>query len=471
MNRNQLRKLDVPEDCINICLTTFRDGCMTKAIKKNAAKGDIASILANPLSYTTDPVWGDFAKALLAEAEASQGDSEHNPINYKEWGGDMIDDATRKQMEIACELPCAVFAALMPDAHVGYGLPIGGNLATDNAAIPYAVGVDIACRMRCTIIDKSPGTIDTEFEKYRLALERGTLFGAGVKWQNKKSHPVLDEDWDVTPLTKGLKDKAHEQLGSSGSGNHFVEFGTVEVLNEYAAKRLNLPGPGNYVGLLSHSGSRNPGKCVCDYYSKVARDRLPKRYVEQFGYLAWLPLDTQEGEEYWLAMNLMGQFAAANHEVIHRDVIRELGATAICHVENHHNFAWKETHEGREVIVHRKGATPAGAGVLGVIPGSMGDACYIVQGKGNPDSLNSASHGAGRAMSRKEAKGKFNWAFWRAELKRRNVVLLHGGLDEVPGAYKPIDEVMKAQQDLIDPLARFTPRIVEMDGTGSPAED
>ncbi len=159
----------------------------------------------------------------------------------------------------------------------------------------------------------------------------------------------------MTKLTREKKDLARKQLGSSGSGNHFVEFGTLTL--EEKDEELQLEA-GVYVALLSHSGSRGVGASVCSTYSSIARARLPKEYDEEFGYLAWLELDSEAGQEYWAAMNLMGDYAAANHDVIHRNVTKLLGARIRTGVENHHNFAWKEVHHGREVIVHRKGARP-----------------------------------------------------------------------------------------------------------------
>lgn len=170
-------------------------------------------------------------------------------------------------------------------------------------------------------------------------------------------------------------------------------------------------------------------------------------------------------------MNLMGDYAAANHAVIHRLVTKLLGAHVIAGVENHHNFAWKERHAGKEVVVHRKGATPAGQGVLGVIPGSMADPAFVVRGKGNPLSLDSASHGAGRRMSRKKARDTFRFGAVKNELAKRNIEVLAAGSDEVPGVYKDIRNVMAAQQDLVEVVARFDPQIVKMCGDGSKPED
>ena len=191
--------------------------------------------------------------------------------------------------------------------------------------------------------------------------------------------------------------------------------------------------------------------------------------------LAWLGLDTEEGQEYWNAMNLMGRYAAANHACIHSHVAANLGCEVLLDLENHHNFAWKEKHliDGveKELIVHRKGATPAGEGVLGIIPGSMATPGFVVEGKGNADSLNSASHGAGRVMSRTKAINKFRWKEAKDFLKKQNVTLISAGLDEVPMVYKDIHQVMDAQSDLVKVKGAFHPRIVKMAPPGERAED
>jgi len=389
------------------------------------------------------------------------------------WGevGVDFDQNSVNQFTNACSLPVAAAGALMPDAHVGYGLPIGGVLATRGAVIPYAVGVDIACRMKLTVLDLPMRQLEKEHDRKLLAraIETETRFGIGVSFERRKQHDVLDRDWSVSPVTLRLKDKAWSQLGTSGSGNHFVEFGKLTV----AAAGLGLD-PGEYIALLSHSGSRGTGASVCDHYSKLAMSlhpELPKEHRQ----LAWLDLNTQEGREYWDAMNLMGAYASANHAIIHREVARHLGAKVIAGVENHHNFAWKEAHtiNGREeeVIVHRKGATPAGVGVLGVIPGSMGTPGFVVKGKGSAESLNSAAHGAGRVMSRTKAREKFRFGSVRGTLEKQGITVLSAGADESPGVYKDIHHVMARQTDLVDPIARFDPAIVKMAPDGEKAED
>jgi tRNA-splicing ligase RtcB (3'-phosphate/5'-hydroxy nucleic acid ligase) len=191
--------------------------------------------------------------------------------------------------------------------------------------------------------------------------------------------------------------------------------------------------------------------------------------------LAWLSLDSQEGQEYWNAMGLMGQYAAANHAWIHRHIAEHLGAQVLLDLENRPNLAWKEKHViggvEREVIVHRKGATPADQGVLGIIPGSMASPGFVVSGKGNPESLNSASHGAGRAMSRQAANEKFNWKDVNRFLKPQGVTLISAGLDEVPMAYKNIRAVMAAQKELVAAIGEFLPMLVKMAPSGERPED
>lgn len=390
------------------------------------------------------------------------------PAPYQRWGDD-LDPESVKQIENACALPITVRGALMPDAHVGYGLPIGGVVATRNAVIPYGVGVDIACRVKMSVYDLSPSLLEQDqgLERLRRAIETQTRFGVGAAFEKgqRRSHPVMDRDWSVSPVTREYKDKAWAQLGTSGSGNHFVEFGVLRVYNH----DLGLA-PGNYLALLSHSGSRGTGAAVCTYYSRLAMKRHPNLPPE-LKHLAWLDLDTAEGQEYWEAMSLMGEYAAANHACIHAKIAQFLGAQVLLDLENHHNFAWREKHDGEWVIVHRKGATPAGKGVLGIIPGSMTTPAYIVRGKGNPASLESAAHGAGRVISRTQAKKTFSWRTVKEHLEKAGVILLSAGLDEAPMVYKDIRVVMQAQADLVEPLAEFHPKLVKMAPAGERPED
>ena len=436
----------------------------------SAVRAALESVVAAPAAYAEDEEYGALAGLLVAHAQA-QGTyrARAGEAPYRIWGEGLEADAVQ-QLKNACALPVAVSGALMPDAHVGYGLPIGGVLATHEAVIPYAVGVDIACRMKMTVLDLPVAALQDEQTRLARAIERETRFGVGATFKTPREHAVMDLDWRVSPVTAKLRDKAWGQLGTSGSGNHFVEFGELTVMND----AVGLP-PGKYLALLSHSGSRGTGAQVAAHYSKLARQLHPE-LPAGLAQLAWLDLSTEPGQEYWAAMELMGRYAASNHALIHAHIAKALGAEVRLDLENHHNFAWRERHRlpdgsEAEVIVHRKGATPAGAGVLGIIPGSMGTPGYVVRGKGNAASLDSASHGAGRRMSRTRAKELFTWDETQRFLRERGVTLLSAGLDEVPMAYKDIDTVMAAQQDLVEPLARFDPRLVKMAPAGEPPED
>ncbi|HNX51744.1 MAG TPA: RtcB family protein, partial [Thermoanaerobaculaceae bacterium] len=308
-------------------------------------------------------------------------------------------------------------------------------------------------------------TLDRGGDRLADAIHQETRFGLGAEFRRRRGHPVMDEDWGFSPITRRLKDKAWAQLGTSGSGNHFVEFGLLILDRD----DLGL-GAGSYLALLSHSGSRGTGAEVADHYSRLARSAHPE-LPQQLQHLAWLGLDTAPGQEYWAVMHLMGRYAAANHSLIHHHITRNLGACVLAGVENHHNFAWRESHGGRDVVVHRKGATPAGTGDVGIIPGSMGAPGFVVRGKGNPESLGSASHGAGRRMSRSAARQQFSWEDIQTVLRSCGVRLLSAGLDEAPMAYKDIHKVMAAQDDLVEVIARFEPRLVKMAPSGERPED
>lgn len=418
-------------------------------------------IISDPKTFFEDK---HFAKLAQELAENDHKPNPEIPLEegvrpYQTFGASQIEKSAVQQMDLAMRLPIAAKGALMPDAHHGYGLPIGGVLATNNAVIPYGVGVDIGCRMCLTMYDLPASFIKGQHRRLKTILDENTRFGRNA-FRDPIDHEVLDrKEFQEIKVVKELKDRAWKQIGSSGSGNHFVEFGIVELLD--SKNEFGLP-VGKYLSVLSHSGSRGFGANIAKYYTNLAREitRLP-REAQHF---AWLDLDTEAGQEYWMAMSLAGDYASACHHQIHYRLGKALGEKPLAMVENHHNFAWKENlADGTEVIVHRKGATPAGKGVLGIIPGSMVHPGFIVRGKGNPGSINSASHGAGRAMSRKKASESFTNSEFRKVLRSNGVTLLGGGLDEAPMAYKNINEVMKAQTDLVEVVGTFLPKIVRMD--------
>jgi tRNA-splicing ligase RtcB len=438
-----------------------------KRLGRQQALAQLRDVVATPEVHTSHAFFGAVAERLLSEQarEAVRFVERDAPAPFQSWALD-VDPGAIAQMEAALRLPSAVRGALMPDAHRGYGLPIGGVLATEGTVIPYGVGVDIACRMKLTVLDVPPESLDDQPVRLERALLKETQFGTGAVLPRRADHAVLDEiNWSGLHVLRELRQKAAGQLGTSGSGNHFVEFGLLEL--DRADLGLEA---GRYLALLSHSGSRGPGARVASHYTKVARDLHPE-LPKELSYLAWLDLDSEPGQEYWRAMSLMGEYASASHEVIHRRISEHLGATVLADVENHHNFAWLEEHDGRKVVVHRKGATPAGEGVLGVIPGSMATPGFVVRGRGSAPSLESASHGAGRVMSRTAARQQFTWKQVKPLLDQAGVRLLSAGIDENPLVYKDINAVIAAQGELVDVVARFRPRIVRMADAGEKPED
>jgi tRNA-splicing ligase RtcB (3'-phosphate/5'-hydroxy nucleic acid ligase) len=419
----------------------------------------LEKLVRHPESFLNDPQLGMVAQELL---KTTPGPKELKPaaMDYTIYGAEAIEEGALAQMETAMRLPVTVAGALMPDAHQGYGLPIGGVLATDNAVIPYGVGVDIGCRMCMTLYDLPVADLDRRKDELKKMLVNNTKFGFAT-FKTPKDHEVLEhEAFREIKVVRDLKDKAWQQLGSSGGGNHFVEFGIVEItdaINEYSLL------PGRYLALLSHSGSRGFGASVARHYTRLAMDQC--KLPQEAKHLAWLSLDTEAGQEYWNAMTVAGDYASACHHQIHERMAIGLRETPLAMIENHHNFAWREKDAmGNEIIVHRKGATPAGDGVLGIIPGSMATPGFIVRGKGNVSSINSASHGAGRTMSRTKAKATIPLKEVKTFLAQAGVDVIGSGLDEAPMAYKNIHQVMEYQKDLVHVHGSFMPKIVRMCG-------
>jgi tRNA-splicing ligase RtcB len=415
-------------------------------------------MLAEPELFIRHELLAPIAQVMIVEnkkvveKKGTEMNAKGCPITI--FGEELIEPGAIRQIHVAAKLPISVQAACMPDAHEGYGLPIGGVLATDGAVIPYAVGVDIGCRMQMSIFD-FPGCL-AKGQRGRLEniLMEQTVFGKGVDIDCKVTHPVLEhEDFNMGRV-KGLRlrERAVKQIGTSGGGNHFVEFGIFEHPDLKEPK----------LAVLSHSGSRGVGFAIANLYTKIAMEK--RRLPGDAKHLAWLLLTEDEGIEYWRAMELAGDFAKACHYVIHHRIERALGEKRLMTFENHHNFAWKERLDGRDVIVHRKGATPAGKGVPGLIPGSMTTPTYLVVGKGNEASMSSSSHGAGRAMSRKEAKERYTMSQLRQNLEAAGVTLIGGSVDECSMAYKSITDVMEAQKDLVEIRGVFKPFVVRMAG-------
>ena len=464
MNGKHLVKLGLEKKAIALAQTaaTTRE---TAGLSRDDILAELRAVQQNPAAYAAGGVYAPLAAELLAQQavqDARKGsDLRPEPLPYPTWGADLIDPGAHRQMDVAMRLPISRAGALMPDAHVGYGLPIGGVLATENAVIPYGVGVDIGCSMMLSVLPIQPGALRTD-EATTLLLKH-TRFGAGVAFdkRDRQDHDVLHENtWHDQPILRHLFDKAATQIGTSGSGNHFVEFGTLTL----PTADLGL-GVSEYLAVLSHSGSRGFGAQVAGHFTALAERHHPGLAPEAKK-LAWLPLDHEDGQAYWQAMTLAGRYALANHDLIHARLARALNVTPLAQVSNSHNLAWKQTVNGQDLIVHRKGATPAAQGQLGLIPGSMADPGYVVRGLGHPGALASASHGAGRQLGRKAAANTLAKKDVQAYLTTRGVTLIGGGIDEAPQAYKRIQDVIARQDDLVDVIASFQPRVVRMD-TGS----
>ena len=451
-------KLGFPNNnSINIVLGQIhRD---RKKEKRQTILNEAKEILLEPQKYIGHGIWGKVAEGLIQPVEVRLQELKTMRSPFSIFGENEIDEKAKFQLYDALKLPIAVKGALMPDAHSGYGLPIGGVLATDNAVIPYGVGVDIGCRMSLSVFDLPANFLKGKSHQLISILNEHTKFGMYETHKTKADHEIFERSiFNEISILKSLKTKAYQQLGTSGGGNHFVEFGIVKL--EEVKPEWKLV-PGEYIAALSHSGSRGLGANIAKHYTYLASKQCPlPKHVQ---HLAWLDLNTHDGQEYWAAMNLAGDYAKACHDNIHHRIAKALGKRIVFNIENHHNFAWKEMVDGVERIVHRKGATPADKGTLGIIPGSMTADGYIVEGLGNELSINSASHGAGRKMSRAKCKSSITKSFLNAQIKDAGIELIGGSVDEAPFAYKNIKTVMNLQTELVKVLGTFTPKIVRMD--------
>jgi tRNA-splicing ligase RtcB len=348
--------------------------------------------------------------------------------------------------------------ALMPDTHQGYGMPIGGVLATSGYVIPNAVGVDVGCGMLS--IKTGVRVIHKDILKAIMGDIRKVVpvgFNHQAQKQDDRLMPTLNRFGvsETNTIVDAEYDSALKQLGTLGGGNHFIE---IQM------------GSDGFVYIMIHSGSRNLGKKVCDHYNKIAKELngLYHSVVDPKWDLAFLPLDSEPGRAYMSEMQYCVDFALANRKLMAEN-IKKVFAVHIAGIEFEdeiniaHNYARLENHYGKNVLVHRKGATAAYDGQLGIIPGSQGTSSYIVKGKGNIESFMSCSHGAGRAMGRKQAQRTLVLA---DEIKRLDDIgVIHGirnaaDLDEASGAYKSIDVVMEEQRDLVDIVMKLTPLAV-----------
>ncbi len=372
--------------------------------------------------------------------------SERIPI--KIWAAD-IDPAALQQARNLANLPFAFkWIAVMPDAHTGYGIPIGGVLASQDMIIPNAVGVDIGCGM---------AAVRTDLQKISTAALQDIMACIRSDVPVGFKHHPDPQPWDGfnrapdIPIIQEELYSARHQLGTLGGGNHFIEI---------------QQGDDGFIWLMVHSGSRNFGLKAASEYHRLAKAWCAgSKFTLSDPDLSYLPADSPQGREYLTAMNYCLDFARANRALMVERCMQAItavtGGVGTYEVNIHHNYAALESHLGHEVLVHRKGATSAFKGQAGIIPGSMGAYSFITEGMGNEESFKSSSHGAGRRMGRKEAIRKLDLE--REQQKMKGII--HGmrskrELEEAPGAYKDIDEVMSQQQDLVKIVTRLKPLAV-----------
>ncbi|MCL2610277.1 MAG: RtcB family protein [Defluviitaleaceae bacterium] len=373
-----------------------------------------------------------------------------NNVPIKMWCNNPEEGAIEQAINVA-NLPFAFkHIAIMPDTHQGFGMPIGGVLASKDMIVPNAVGVDIGCGVLACKTSLTEISVD-EIKKVMNLIRKNIPLGFNHRKekQEMKSFNISLED---APIVKQQFEKAKFQLGTLGGGNHFIEI---------------QKGNDGHIWFMLHSGSRNLGKTVAEYYNKLAielnkkwSDDVPKNLE-----LAFLPIDTKEGQTYINEMLYCQDFAKQNRDLMAYHILQSMqevmgNVEALLEYNAHHNFAALENHFGEDVWVHRKGATSAKKGEICIIPGSQGTKSYIGSGLGNPESFNSCSHGAGRTMGRKAAQRSLNL---EEEIKRLdNLGIVHGirrtkDLDEASSAYKDIEVVMEEQKDLVEILAELAP--------------
>lgn len=365
---------------------------------------------------------------------------------------DEVEDSCMEQIVRLASLPYAFHhVAIMPDAHTGVGMPIGGVLATKGVVVPNAVGVDIGCGM-CAVRTnlKASELCRKDITTVMSHIRKNIPLGFDHRKEPMDESLLPEADFDQLPYLKNMKSAMLRQLGTLGGGNHFIEI-QKDVVNDD-------------VWIMIHSGSRNVGLSIAKQYAKIAAEWCAKWYSETQPELEFLPIEFNEGKKYLREMEYCVQFALANRKVM-MDFIMEGFRLIRPSVEFDdiiniaHNYTAYENHFGEDVIVHRKGATRARMGEIGIIPGSMGTKSYIVEGLGNPESFESCSHGAGRRLSRAMARETLSLEEECRKMDERGII--HGmrrdGLDEAPGAYKDIDIVMQFESDLVKPIVELVP--------------
>jgi tRNA-splicing ligase RtcB len=364
-----------------------------------------------------------------------------------------FDQATLNQAYDILRLPVVDQFALMPDGHMGYGFPIGSVVRSESALFPMAVGVDISCMVKYTsVFGVDIYDFRKDVEKWKDAVSSTGRFGFTPKPLADDHEVMYDPRWDMLPkeIRKEVKDKARSQLGTSGGGNHFID-----IVHE-----TNLMGA-DYIGILTHSGSRKAGYILGSYYHKLAIAHTNSVAKGIHKDLSWLDAYSDIGKEYLAVVGLMHRYAKTNHDLIHSHILGKMGVHSAYTVETNHNSIWADDMGG---FIHRKGAVSAELGENVLIPGTSGSPSYMMKGLGNPASMQSASHGAGRPFSRTQAKKLFDKEQFEAHMERVNVINLGISPDETVFAYKDIEGVLDLQEDCVKRSRKLQPLIVMMGG-------
>lgn len=388
-----------------------------------------------------------------AEREQATSTLREQPRFYYNFADELtLDPGATEQMDLAMRVPVARAGALMADAHRGYGLPIGGVWALENAVSPNAVGSDIGCQVVLSVFDMSPRHVkDATLAKL---LMHHTAFNHDTLGPSLAADALIEEagleQLNFVRKHPQVLERVKTQFGSAGDGNHFAVFGSYQ--EGHAEPRL---------ALVTHWGSRAFGAKIGAYYHKLAQRERYKLAAEA-RQLAWLELGTDLGDEYWVAMEAAVAYARAGHLRVHWELETQLGVPVVRHLSSVHNVASAQRVGGQTLVVHRKGAVSAGVGEAAVIPGSMTHPIVVVRGRGHPHSLASASHGAGRRLSRTQARETLKAEDLKAKLEAARVTLIGGDVEESPDAYKNLGDVMRAQSSLVVPEAQVVPRVVRM---------
>ena len=454
LSKDQLRRLGFDDESLSLAETVLAQ--LPPSWSKATLKTQLKAVLRNPAAYQSDPSFGELAATLLEDSKLIS----FHCRDCVDWPN--YSDGERPLLG-AQRLPISVYGAILPGRQPGLGLPVGGVLATKGAVIPRALGRDIGCSVVLSVFNRRAGKFSQEMADVLL---ENTRFGARAGFAEFVNDPVFDDPvWSRNSTLKRAREAARMYFGSRGTGNHFADLGVFHVERDLLNLRSNFP----YVALLTHFGTRGAGQQIATVYQQKAREyqELPKELKDW----AYLPLDTQEGQDFWDAQDLCRRTALAGHRWLHGNIGRALDCELLYQVASCHNFAVQDGFRGEDVVVHRKGTIQLREGELGIICGSMLSPSKLVVGTENEVSLWSAAHGAGRTMGRHQARRQYRGRAVKNELKEAGVRLLSGGQDEWPGVYREVGDVVRSHGSLIQVVGSFQPRLVAMNPHNDPAED